>query len=189
MPASFIIARSLAPSPIAIACCGKRDCRTGFAQCARLAGGVDDFATVLRRAAHPAGEAAADDLQFICAREVELKTLLQPLRVEAEAARDEEGFQARSLARREQYFHAGIEPHLLVVNPLQQVAIDAREHGHAPAQALLVVGDLAAHRRLGDRRDLSTLAGIRGNLVKRFDVDKGRVHVNGQQPEVGELLP
>ena len=41
----------------------------------------------------------------------------------------------------------------------------------AAAQALLVVGDLAAHRRLGDRRDLGLLAGHRRDLVDALDRD------------------
>src|SRR6185437_8308742 len=60
------------------------------------------------------------------------------------------------------------------------------EQRDAAAQALLVVGDLAAHRGLGDRRDLGALAGDLRDLVDALDGDQRRVHVEGDQAEVGQ---
>jgi hypothetical protein len=56
----------------------------------------------------------------------------------------------------------------------------------AAAQAFLEVGDLAAHRGLGDGRHLGLEPGRRGDLVDAFDVDQRRIHVERRQAEVGE---
>ena len=58
----------------------------------------------------------------------------------------------------------------------------AREQGHTLAQAFLVVGDLAAHRRLGDGGDAVLDADLGGEFVDAFLPDHGRIHVGDQKP-------
>ena len=80
----------------------------------------------------------------------------------------------------------GRQPQPFFVDPLQRGDRHAFEQGDAAAQALLEVGDLAAHRGLGDGGDLGLLAHRVGDLVDALDGDQGRVHVEGDQPEVGQ---
>jgi hypothetical protein len=65
------------------------------------------------------------------------------------------------------------------VTPLQQ--------RHAPAQAFLVVGDLAAHGGFGDGGHLGLAASGIGNFVHALDVDQRGVHVKGNQLEICQL--
>jgi len=62
--------------------------------------------------------------------------------------------------------------------------VHAAQQGHASAQALLEVGNLAAHGCLGDRCDFRLAAHGVGDLVHAFDVDQRGVHVKGDEPVV-----
>jgi hypothetical protein len=80
-----------------------------------------------------------------------------------------------------------VEPQPLVVHLVHAGNAHALEQGHAPAQAFLVVGDFATHRRFGDGGHLGLAARRVGDFVHALDVDEGRVHVERDQLEVAEF--
>jgi hypothetical protein len=120
-------------------------------------------------------------------REVELQAPAHALAEEVEAARHQQRLQAGALARLHEHLDAGVELQPLVVHALQRAFGHAGQHRHAAAQAVFVVCDLAAHRGLGDRRDLGPAACDAGDLVDALDVDQRRVHVERDQLVVGQL--
>ncbi len=69
---------------------------------------------------------------------------------------------------------------------MQRLLGHALEQRDPAPQAFLEVGDLAAHRRLGDRGDLGLQAHGGGDLVHALDVDQRGVHVERRQAEVGQ---
>ena len=66
-------------------------------------------------------------------------------------------FRPAALQAAHQLLGAGVELQPLVVDLLQRRHRHALQQRHAPAQAFLEVGDLAAHRGLGDGGDLGLL--------------------------------
>jgi hypothetical protein len=128
----------------------------------------------------------SDDLQPVAARKVQCQALAQAFGKVGEAAADQQHLQPGRLAGQHQFGRAGVELQARTVDVRQVGLGHALEQRHAPAQALLVIGDLAAHRGLGDGRHLGLAPGGIGNLVHALDVDEGGVHVERDQLEVAQ---
>jgi hypothetical protein len=60
----------------------------------------------------------------------------------------------------------------------------AAQQRYPLAQAGFVVGNLAAHRCLGNRRHFGFAPGGIGDFVYALNVDQGGVHVKGNQLEI-----
>ena len=103
-----------------------------------------------------------------------------------EAARDQQHLEAGLLAGLDQCLRARRELQALVAHAGHVGFGHALEQGHALAQAFLEVGDLTAHRGLGDGRDFGFLARGVGNLVDALDGDQRRVHVKGNELVVAQ---
>ena len=73
----------------------------------------------------------------------------------------------------------------LVVDTLQRLDRQTFQQGDAPGEAPAEV-DLAAHRALGEQRDLRLDAEQVGDLVDALDRDQRRVHVHRDDADVGE---
>lgn len=103
-----------------------------------------------------------------------------------EAARDQQRAQAERLHRLQHPFGARRQAQALVVDTVEHAGVETLEQRDAAPQALVEVGDLAAHGRLGDGRDLGLEAAEVGDLIDALDGDQGRVHVHRHQAEVGQ---
>ena len=167
---------SLAPSPTAIASAASR-CRPAQQAPQSLEFGVG----AENGLGHPAGEAAVFDLQFIGLVLVEAGLRRDAGGEVRKAARN----QRRVRAARTHGLHespgSGIEEDAALVRLGQGVGRQPGQHRRALAQRGHEV-DVAAHRALGDPRDLGATTGEVGDLVDAFDADDGRVHVRDQEP-------
>jgi hypothetical protein len=127
---------------------------------------------------------AVDDLELVAAAEVQAQPLAQPVGEEGEAAGHQQSPQARILATAHQLLSARVELQPAVVDLFQRCHGHPGQQGHAPTQAVLVVGDFATHCRGRDGCHLFLAAHRIGNLVHALDVDQRGVHVEGDQAEV-----
>ena len=105
---------------------------------------------------------------------------------EGEAARDQQRLQTGRLAGVHQGLCTRVELQAFVEYLLHGRHRHTLEQRDALAQALLVVADFTAHRRLGDGGHLSLAAGGIGDLVHALDVDQRRIHVERDEFEVAQ---
>src|ERR1035437_8245028 len=185
-PASAIIARSLAPSPMAMtrAVASPSSSRTersfaAFAsastmprtgdrgQLRRLRLRVDDAPD------HPSGEAAIFDIEHVGDAVVEPKPGFQALGEKTEATGYQQRFDAGALHRGEHGLGAGGEPQAFVVDARQRSLVQTLQQADPHPQALGVI-DLARHRGGGDRRNFGPDPRHVGDFVYAFDGDQDR---------------
>src|SRR5574343_194056 len=145
-----------------------------------LGGGIDYVTD------NPAGQLAAGNFQFVRGREVETEFDAQALGEIGETAGQDARAQAGLLAAFEQFAGARRKQQALAENAGQDAGVQSGEQGESAAQAFAVV-DLTAHGGFGDRRNLGLLAGEVGQFVDAFDGDQRRIHVEADQPEIGQL--
>ena len=128
------------------------------------------------------GDRAVDHLEVVGGRVVDAEVGGDPVRDLGEAAGDHREPVAEALERADQGAGAGREHHL-VVHLLQGTGVEPREQRDPLPQALLEV-QVAAHRRLGDPRDLGLAAGVRREHLDHLALDQRRVHVERDEAAI-----
>ena len=168
-PATAIIGKSLAPSPHGNGLVGRDAHQLAHLEHhAALLGTVDDLAPGPLQ--QQPGQVAVMHVEHVRAGEVQLQTVAHTLAEEGESARDQQRLQPGVLAGPDESLYTGVELQVARINLLQRGHRHAAQQCQAAAQAVLVVGDLAAHRRLGDGRHLGLAAHDLGDLVDALDV-------------------
>ncbi|GAB1384230.1 hypothetical protein MASR1M50_25510 [Burkholderiales bacterium] len=175
----------MAPSPMAMAWLGEQPIRLHVDSTVSRFMAPSQMSPQLCGWMRP-GQAPVLDLQQVAAGEVQRQPVAQAVGEVGEAARHQQHLQPRRLAGQHQLGGAGVQAQAGAVDLRQLVDRHAPQQRHAAAQAVLEVGDLAAHGRLGDGGHLGLAAHGVGDLVHAFDVDQRRVHVEGDQPVVGQ---
>ena len=135
---------------------------------------------------HAAGQQAIFHGEHVGARVVDAEQVADAIGEESETAGDEQRLEACVLCGLHERLCTGVELQALIEHLVQGGDRHALEQGDALPQAFLVVGDLAAHRGLGDGGHFRLAAGCGCDLIDALDVDQGRVHVEGDELEVGE---
>jgi len=135
---------------------------------------------------HAAGQQSVADLQHIGAGVINPEAVADAVGEEGKAAGDQQHLQSGSLAGLHQFARTRVELQPLVVDALHVGQTHATQQRHALAQALLVVGNLSAHGRLGNGRHLGLASNCIGDFVHAFDVDQGRIHVERNQSEISQ---
>ena len=149
-----------------------------------LHGAVHDVAPALRQQA--ARELALPDFKLVAAGEIQRQALAQTLGKPGEAAAEQQRFQPRRLGGQNEFRRAGAGAQALLPHTLQLRLAHALQQGHAAAQALLEIGDFAAHGRFGDGGHFSAAPCGGGDFVHALDVDEGGVHVKSDEPEMAQ---
>ena len=114
------------------------------------------------------------------------QALAQALGKPGEAAAEQQRFQPRRLGGQNEFRCAGAGAQALLPHTLQLRLAHALQQGHAAAQALLEIGDFAAHGRFGDGGHFSAAPCGGGDFVHALDVDEGGVHVKSDEPEMAQ---
>ena len=133
---------------------------------------------------HTPGQRVVGEFQYVGARPIDAQAVTHRVGKKCEAAADQQGFEAGRLASTHQLRRAGVELQTLMQHQLHLVHRNAAQQLHALAQTFFVVGNLATHRRLGNRCHFGLAPGCVGHLVDALDVDQRGVHVKGDQLEV-----
>jgi glucose-1-phosphate thymidylyltransferase len=146
---------------------------------------VANVAPVLRD--HITSEMAVVNRQHVAAGVVDVQHFAHAVGEEGEATADQQHFHAVGFAGVHQCFGTRVQTQTLFKHLVQGRFGHAFEQRHTAAQAVFEIGDLTAHRCLGDGCHFCLAACGIGDLVNALDVDERRVHVKRDEFEVLEF--